>query len=163
MSNPNQADSALLKLLKEARCQCAELSRITAEKYQALETGGYDDESIYEMINARETIINRLVSIENAISQLLDANEAYEGGRCLPYEAETERQHIRRLISQITELDLQFIKVLSDKVQGYKDQTLIIRNKKQISAYLKSSIPFAEGSTLDLNEQQLHDQLFGKE
>ncbi len=163
MRNPNQTDGDLLKMLKEARCQCDELYRITADKCRALEAGGFDDESMDEMINAREIIINRLVLIENAISQMLDTNEAYEGGRHLPYAAESERRQIRRLISQITELDLQLIKILSEKVQSYKDQTLIIRNKKQISAYLKSSIPFAEGPDTELGKEQLYGQQPGKE
>jgi len=125
----------LLDLLQEAYRVCRELYDLTLNRLGVL--NGDSDEAIIAFIDSREVLINKLVALEYRVYMIFDNYDAYENGRLLPGEIEAERLKTRRLVNAITELDLEVIKLLSVKVQAYKDKTLKIRNRKHISAYLK--------------------------
>jgi hypothetical protein len=148
MINHKQADMELSLLFKETYHICCELYDLTLHKLSTLNSDS--DEDIIDFINNRETFINKLVVLENSVYQIFDNHEEYENGRLLPHDIETERQKTRLLLNAVTELDLKAIKLLNDKVQVYKDKTLQVRNKKNISAYLKSSMPLSSAGNYDI-------------
>ena len=147
MTSREQADAGLLSMFKEAHRVCCELYELTLRNISRLQEGTDDD--IVKFIHNRELVINKLVVIEYNIYLVLENIDEYENGRYLPPEIETERLRTRQLIGAISELDQQAIEAVSGRVQSYKEKTLKTRNNKNISAYLKTSMTVATGSSIN--------------
>ncbi len=148
MTSREQADTGLLSMFKEAHRVCCELYELTLRNISILHEGTDDD--IVMFIHNREVIINKLVVIEYNIYLILENIDEYENGRRLPPEIDAEKARVRQLIAAISELDQQAIEAVSGRVQSYKEKTLKTRNSKNISAYLKTSLVTATGSSINV-------------
>jgi cell division FtsZ-interacting protein ZapD len=98
---------------------------------------GEDDAEIIETLIEREEYINALISLENEIDIVLEEDGSSDSD--LPPEAEKIRLSIRYVLDKVTEIDVEAINVLSENLKKYKEYTIIARNKKRISAYIRTS------------------------
>lgn len=132
-----QIHTQLLSLMREALNTCMLLQRFSKENISVF--SGEDDEKIVKVIKERESIINILINLEYKIDLILDDVDEYACGNDLPAEIDEIRQTIRPVLSTVIELDLRAMQLLSGKMQKYKDETLKVRNKKHLSAYIKAN------------------------
>lgn len=69
-----------------------------------------------------------------------NSNYDYEYAGELTCKIEGLRQTARSVLSEIADIDIKAMSLLSEKMQKYKDEILKIRNKKNLSAYIKTGI-----------------------
>lgn len=134
MSKNDEAYGRLLSLLRETLAVSERLKRFTRQRQDVLSGG--DEKKILETLREREKIIDELTNPEYEIERLLDTLGLDLGS--LPPEAEALRLAIRSELSAVTETDVSAINVMRGHLQEYKDLTIRLRNKKHVSAYLKS-------------------------
>ena len=136
MREPGQDHSRLLGLMEETLRICSDLEQFTRENFSLLQ--GEDDKSIIRMIREREVYISALIQMEYRIDLLFDEVDAYEYGDCLPPEADRLRQSVRTTLHTVSELDLEVMKLISSRLQEYRDATIKARNRKHLSAYIRT-------------------------
>ena len=139
----------LMARLAEAHQACTRLQRFTDEHYGVFQSD--DDGKILEVIDSREALIASLSDIEAQVETILDAE--YRGGKALPPDAEALRLSIRTLLSDISAKDLEIMKLLSGRMQTYRNETLKARSRKNLFAYMQvaESIP-ASGDSFDISK-----------
>lgn len=131
----------LLLLMNEALETCVLLQRYSDENYDAFQRD--DDEKIFEVISNREKIIESLAGIECKIDALLDEAAEYEHEA--PSKVEELRLSIRAILNDIAVRDIEIMKTISGRMQVYKIEILKARNKKNLSAYMRTSVLNAHG------------------
>lgn len=136
MRNPGQDHSRLLGLMEETLLICSELEQFTRESFPLLQDE--DDQKLIWVIQEREKYINALIQLEYKIDLLFDEVDAYEYGDCLPPEADRLRRSCRTVLHSISELDMKAMKLVSTRLQSYRDETIKARNRKHLSAYIKT-------------------------
>lgn len=150
MYDPEQDHSRLLGLMAETFRICTELEQFTRENFLLLQDE--DDRKIIWMIQEREKYINALLQLEYKIDLLFDEVDAYEYGDCLPPEADRLQQSSRAVLHSISELDMQAMKLVSTRLQEYRDKTVKARNRKHLSAYIKTGAPAHRYSSCDFTK-----------
>ncbi len=137
----------LRTLMAAALETCLQLKAFNEDSYQVFL--GDDDEKILNAVDRREEIIQRLIGIESKIDLILDEAAEYDGGRRLPEDVDQLRQSVRRVLDDIGAGDMEIMKLVSSRMQAYKTETLKARNRKNISAYIRT--PYAEQSGESVN------------
>ncbi|NCB50670.1 MAG: hypothetical protein EOM54_02135 [Clostridia bacterium] len=136
----------LLSLLEETLAVSEELLRFTREKHSAF--AGGDEKEMAETLREREKNISALINMECKIDLVLEQAGLHIGS--LPHEAEALRQSIRSSLDSVTEIDIGSINLISGQLQEYRDLTIKARNKKKISAYMKTGIYRNRDNSFDL-------------
>jgi len=149
MSAEEKEDTRMLSaLMEEALKTCNQLYGYTAANFSVF--SGSDEKKILEVIDNRRKIVETLLELEKEIDGLLpekkDAVFAHEG---LPAGVEDFRKSARSVLDKVSNLDLKAMNLLSQKMQRYKEETLKLRNKKNISAYIRTSAMNCRGSRYD--------------
>jgi hypothetical protein len=136
--------------MEEALKACIMLQNYSDENFEVFLEG--DDDQIVEIINNRERFIESLVNLEYKIDIILDEVDDYGSGETLPTDVDEIRRSIRSVLSEISVKDMEIMKLISGKMQMYKIETLKARNKKSLSAYMRSSQIEEPGDSIDLFE-----------
>ncbi|MEL4106707.1 hypothetical protein AAFA46_07730 [Oscillospiraceae bacterium WX1] len=150
MNTSEQHITVLRTLMAEALDISRTLKAYTDEHYDVFLSG--DDEKIVAVVNDREKIIEKLVSIEYQIDDLFENVDAFENGRALPPDAEALRRAARAVLRDVSKKDLDIMKIIGGKMKIYKNETLKARNKKNISAYMKTVLSEQPGDSVDLSK-----------
>jgi hypothetical protein len=137
----------LRTLMATALETCLQLKALTEDSHQVFL--GDDDEKILNVLDRREEIIQRLIGIEKQIDLIFNEAAEYDGGRRLPEDVDQLRQSARRVLDDISTGDMEIMKLVSSRMQAYKTETLKARNRKNISAYIRT--PYAEQSGESVN------------
>lgn len=136
-----------------------EVIKLCNELYDYTNTGlrdfvGEDDTEIAEIINSRKKYVDSISELECRIDLLLEnEGEAISlHADELPYDIEEFRKKARAILRKVSELDMNAMKQISSKMQKYKDETLKLRNKKNLSAYIRSGTPDSSVSHYDVKK-----------
>lgn len=145
-----QVHTQLVLYMREALNVCIKLQAFTKQNQDAFQ--GEDDQMIIQVIAKREIIIDQLVKLEYKIDLILDQVDDYCNGNALPHDVEALRNRIVEISSDILSMDMKAAKYISMKVQKYKDETLKARNKKNLSAYIKTNLMSKSFGSYDLKQ-----------
>lgn len=148
-AEPSRRDE-LYALMTEALNTCLQLQSYTSDNFQAFI--GDDDQKILEVIAKREDIIEKLIGIEYKVDLILEDVDDYENGRVLPADIDEIRRSVRQILGSISTKDYKVMEIVSSKMQAYKTETLKVRNKKNISAYMKTAYINQPGDTIDFSK-----------
>lgn len=140
----------LLSLMQEALETCVSLQNYSDENLEVFLGDG--DTNILKAVDDREKIIDKLINIEYKVDTLLDQEASYKGGKALPQDVDTIRRSVRTVLSEIAAKDMYIMTVISSKMQAYKIETLKARNKKSLSAYMKSALTDELGDSFDFSK-----------
>jgi hypothetical protein len=128
---------------------------VALQKYSDESFGTFlseDDEKIAEVISNREKMIETLVGIEYKTDIILDESEEYDYGKALPPDIEKIRRSVRAVLNDVSVKDMEIMKLIGSKMQKYKTETLKARNKKSLSAYMKTAFSDEPGDSIDLKK-----------
>lgn len=142
--------SQLRALMTEALETCQKLRNYTDDHFNVFL--GDNDQKILDTIDEREHIIDRLMSIENQIDLILDEVREYAKGNALPADIDEIRHSARIVLGDIKAKDMEIMKIISSKMQTLKTETLKVRNKKKLSAYMKASFAEDLGDSVNLSK-----------
>ena len=138
----------LPELMKDALKTCNQLYSYTSANFSVF--SGSDDKKIMEVIEGRRKIDDTLREYEKEIDALLPENKSpLHAQEELPSEVRDFRRAARSILDKVSNLDVKSMNLLSQKMQKYKDETLKIRNKKNLSAYIKASAMNCRSSHYD--------------
>lgn len=148
--NTTQRHSELRDLMEQALSTCIALQNYSDENFNVFLSE--DDAEIAEVINNREKMIETLISIEYRTDMILDEVDDYEYGEALPADVDDIRQSVRRILNEISGKDMEIMKLISGRMQMYKIETLKARNKKNLSAYMRSTFSDEPGDSIDFSK-----------
>jgi hypothetical protein len=147
MNAAEEHHGELRSLMEEALELCVSLQRYSDENFDVFL--GDDDEKIIGVVDGRERIVETLVGVEYKIDTILDEADEYGSGEILPPDVDELRRSIRGVLNEISVKDMEIMKIISGKMQLYKAETLKARNKKNISAYMRTSMGGETGDSVD--------------
>lgn len=150
MQEHEHTHAQLLSLMEEALRVCMVLQSFTEKKTDIF--SGDDDKKIFKVIEDRELIINSLINLEYKIDLILDEVDEYAYGCALPPDIDGVRLAVRKVLGTVIDMDLKAMRLLGSKIQNYKDQTLKARNRKHISAYIKTGLGVSPYSSYDIKK-----------
>lgn len=150
MTSFDSVDSKLRLYMGEALKTCVMLLNHTEKYFCSFSSA--DDEKIIETINEREQIINILINIENKVDFILDENINFAFGENLPADIDDIRKTIRSILLTVSNRDMEAMNLISSKMVYYRDETIKARNRKHLSAYIRSGVSIASGSSYDLKK-----------
>ncbi len=150
MSGNSSKQAELQSLMEQALDKCVELQKYSDDHFDVFLSG--DDSKITEVINKRERMIEALIGIEYKTDIILDEVEEYDYGQCLPPDIDEIRQAVRTVLSGVSARDMEIMKIISGKMQMYKIETLKARNKKNLSAYMRTAFSDEPGDSIDFSE-----------
>lgn len=108
-----------------------------------------DDAKITEIINNREKLIEKLIGIEYKTGILLDELDARDNTKSLPADVDEIRRSVRAILNEVSVKDMEMMKLIGSKMQKYKVETLKARNKKNLSAYMRTAFSDEPGDSID--------------
>lgn len=147
MSGDRSTHSELRTLMAQALEICAALLTYSNENFDVFLSE--DDEKITDVINSREKMIETLIGIEYRTDIILDEVEEYGYGQSLPDDVDVLRQSVRAILSDISAKDMEIMKIIGGRMQMYKNETLKARNKKNLSAYMRTAFSNEPGDSVD--------------
>lgn len=150
MTSFDTVNSKLLFYMEEALKTCVILLNHTEKNFCTFSSN--DDGKIIETINEREQIINILINLENKVDVILDENINFAFGENLPADIDDIRKTIRSVLFTVSNRDLEAMNLISSKMQYYRDETIKARNRKHLSAYIRSGVSLAAGNSYDLKK-----------
>ncbi len=150
MSGSSVRHSELRTLMDLALQTCIALKNYSDENFNTLLKE--DDEKLTEVINNREEIIEALIDLEYKIDIILDEVEEYDYGNSLPPDVDELRMSARSVLNDISEKDMEVMKHIGSKMQMYKNETLKARNKKNLTAYMRTAFSDEPGDSVDFKK-----------
>ncbi len=147
MSDISPKHAELRDLMGQALDTCVLLQDYSENNFDVFLSD--DDAKITEVINNREKLIEKLISIEYKTDIILDEVEEYDFGQSLPQDVDEIRETIRKVLGDVSVKDLEIMKLISSRMQMYKIETLKARNKKSLSAYMKTAFSDEPGDSVD--------------
>lgn len=150
MSDNSSKHAELLTLMDQALEICGLLQNYTEENFDVFLSD--DDVKITEVINTREKMIERLIGIEYSTDVILDEVDEYYNGQSLPQDVDEIRESIRTVLSDVSVRDMEIMKLVSSRMQMYKIETLKARNKRNISAYMRTAFSDEPGDSVDFTK-----------
>jgi hypothetical protein len=124
----------LMSLMTKDLKISADLLNISKELIIILQSD--DDQKLSAAIQEREQYIHALVIFEHGINLITDEIGKY--GKALPPEVPEMSRLIRHGLDEVSKLDEESMYLVCNKMQKYKNEAIKARNKKHISAYLRS-------------------------
>jgi hypothetical protein len=150
MNSHTQKHSQLLTLMGEALGTCILLRDFTDESYELFL--GDDDNNILEAVQKREKIVENLINLKCQIDMILEEVAEYANGASLPDDVAELRQSVRSILSEVSKKDIEVMKLISGRMQKYRNETLRARNKKHLSAYMKKTFSNQPGVSVDYSK-----------
>lgn len=150
--NEKQLVQELSSLMDETIKACYELYDYSYAAYKNFSTE--EDNAIAEIISKREKYVDAIGELESKIECLIQNNGDFmlNCSIQLPYDYSEFRKKARSILRSVTELDMDSMQMMGTKMQKYKEETLKIRNKKNISAYISSGVDATAISHFDLKK-----------
>ena len=133
----NKDKARLAALMREALNTGLELQRFSEENFPVFLED--NEKKIVETLEQREILIHRLVDLEKEIRLISDGFNLTDEER-MP-EFFENRRRLRLILDSVMAMDEKAKKLLEEKMRYYKTRTVSARNKKNISAYIKSGAP----------------------
>lgn len=150
MSDKAQLHRYLLLLMEQALDVCTALRDYSNENFEVFCSD--NDELIIEVINKREKMIETLITIENKTDQIFEVMEEFDNGASLSEDIEAVRQKVKNILSDVSTKDIEIMKNISSRMQLYKNETLKARNKKKLSAYMKTTFVDELGESINFSK-----------
>lgn len=150
MNGGRPADRELRTLMDRALQTCIALKNYTNENFDAFFSE--DDEKINEIITNREKMIEALIGIEYKLDTILNEGKEYVSGEPLPADIDDIRRSVRTILSEISMRDMEIMKLIAGKMQRYKTETLKARNKRSLSAYMRTAFSDEPGDSVDFKK-----------
>jgi hypothetical protein len=150
MNGNTSKHAELLALMDQALETCFALQKYSEVNFDVFLSE--DDAGITEVINNREKMIETLIGIEYKTDIILDEEEEYDYGESLPPEVDAVRQAVRTVLNGISAKDMEIMKIIGGRMQMYKIETLKARNKKNLSAYMKTAFSNEPGDSVDFTK-----------
>jgi hypothetical protein len=150
MSGGGPADCQLRTLIDQALQTCVALQNYTNENFDSFFRE--DDEKINEIIANREKMIEALIDIEYKTDAILNEAKEYDSCKSLPPDIDNIRRSVRTILSEISMKDMEIMKLIAGKMQKYKTETLKARNKKSLSAYMRTAFSDEPGDSFDFKK-----------
>lgn len=147
MSGNSSKDRDLRALMEQALQTSVALQEYTDESFNTFL--GDDDEKINEVISNREKLIETLIGIEYKTDIILNEAEEYDFGESLPADVEEIRRSVRTVLNEISARDIKIMQLIAGKMQMYKNETLKARNRKSLSAYMRTAFSDETGDSID--------------
>lgn len=147
MSDYSPKHVELRSLMDQALETCVLLQNYSDENFDVFVSD--DDAKITEVINNREKIIEILIGIEYKTDIILDEVDEYGYGQSLPQDVDDIRASVRAVLSDISVKDMEIMKRVSSRMQLYKIETLKARNKRNLSAYMRTAFSDEPGDSVD--------------
>lgn len=147
MSDYSLKHAELRALMDQALETCVLLHNYSDENFDVFISD--DDAKITEVINNREKIIEILIGIEYKTDIILDEVDEYGYGQSLPQDVDEIRASVRAVLSDISVKDMEIMKRVSGRMQMYKIETLKARNKRNLSAYMRTAFSDEPGDSVD--------------
>ena len=149
MSADDDRLSEQTSLLTEAFRLCILLQNYTEENFDVFTSD--NDENIIEVIDKREELIGALADIDCKLDGDLSGASEYARGKSLPPDLEKLRCSISAVLNAISVRDMQIIKIISGRMQTYRNETLKARSKQNLSAYMRSAGYTEMSGNIDLS------------
>ncbi len=150
MNNLSSKHAELRTLMDQALDVCMILQNYTEENFDAFLSD--DDARITEIISTREKMIETLIGIEYKADTIFEEEDEYCYGEALPNDIDEIRQSVRTVLGDISAKDMEIMTIISSKMQLYKIETLKARNKKSLSAYIKTTFSIEPGDSIDFSK-----------
>ncbi|NLT13238.1 MAG: hypothetical protein GXY05_02740 [Clostridiales bacterium] len=150
MSGNSPVGRELRILMDQALQTSVALQNYTNENFDSF--FGEDDEKINELINSREKMIETLIGIEYRIDSILNEAKEYDFGTSLPADIDDIRRSVRKTLDEVSARDMEIMKLIAGKMQKYKTETLKARNKKNLSAYMRTAFSDETGDSVDFKK-----------
>lgn len=150
MNGTHTKHCELRALMTQALETCIQLQAYTNDNFNIFLSD--DDVKITEVIGTREKIVETLIGIEYKIDIILDEVDAYGYGSSLPQDVDEIRQSVRAVLSDVSARDMEIMKSISSRMQMYKIETLKARNKKSLSAYMRTTFSNEAGDSVDYSK-----------
>lgn len=147
MYNNQQKHVQLRSLMEEMLSACVVLEQFTNENCDVFLSD--DDKKIMEVIQKREEIVNTLIDLECRIDLVLHEDNECAYGKNPPLETDEIKKTIRSVLSAVSDMDMEAMKTLGSKMQKYRNETIKARNRKHLSAYIRSSAAEQLGNSYD--------------
>jgi hypothetical protein len=147
MSGNSSKQIELRALMEQALATCVELQKYSDDHFEVFLSG--DDAKITEVIDNREKMIETLIGIEYKTDIILDDVEEYDYGEALPPDVDELREAVRTVLCDVSAKDMEIMKIISGRMQMYKIETLKARNKKNLSAYMRTTFSDEPGDSVD--------------
>lgn len=147
METKQQTVRQLNLLMQQAVHTCNQLYDYTLANRQVF--SGDNEQQLMEVIAGRKPLVDALIELEGSIDALLE-----QDGACLAEDAGTLpcggvdgfRRAVRDILGRVAELDAQAASLLNEKMRKYKEETLQIRKKKNLSSYMRAGAANQPGS-----------------
>ncbi len=140
-------NAALASLLNDMLALSTQLHALSLQRSEDLENA--EDEALLAHIDEREEIIDAMRSLEQRVDGLTDTLSAEEQA---DPDAQQLRARIRALLSETETIDMQTMRVLSERMVLYRNETIKARQKKQLAAYLETDIPYGSNTNADFTK-----------
>lgn len=150
MSGTSPMGSELRALMDQALQICVALQNYSNESFDSLLSG--NDEKINEVISNREKMIEALIGIEYRTDNIRNEAKEYDLGDSLPADIDDIRRSVRKILDEVSARDMEIMKLIAGKMQKYKIETLKARNKKSLSAYMRTAFSDETGDSIDFKK-----------
>ncbi|SHH84130.1 hypothetical protein SAMN02745823_01138 [Sporobacter termitidis DSM 10068] len=150
MNTARTAHEELRTLMTEALQSCMALQKYSDDNFDVFL--GDDDDKILEVVSNREKIIESLVNTEHKIDLILESTDGNDSGSVLPADVDETRRSIRAVLDEVSAKDTELMKIVSGRMQQYKTEILKVRNKKNLSAYIRPGFMSEPGDSVDFTK-----------
>lgn len=140
-------NTVLESLLNDMLALCTQLHTLTLQHVGKLDDA--EDEVLLAYIDEREEIIESMRALEQRIDGVTDTLSTADQS-----DPAVQRMHadIHALLSKTATIDMDTMRILSDRMALYRNATIKARRKKQLSAYLETGIPCDNCSSTDFTK-----------
>ena len=147
MSSNIAKHAELRELMDQALETCVFLQNYSDDNFNVFLSD--NDAKITEVINSREKLIDKLIGIEYKTDIILEEVDDYAYGQSLPLDIDEIRESIHTVLSNVSAKDMEIMKIISSRMQMYKIETLKARNKRNLSAYMRTTFSNEPGDSVD--------------
>ncbi len=140
-------NTVLESLLNDMLALCTQFHAFTLRQIGKLEHA--EDEVLLAYIDEREELIESMRALEQRIDGVTETLSAEEQS---DPAVQRMRGEIRAILSKTATIDMDTMRILSDRMAFYRNATIKARRKKQLSAYLETGIPCDNCSSTDFTK-----------
>lgn len=140
-------NTVLESLLNDMLALCTQLHALTLRQMGKLEHA--EDEVLLAYIDDREEIIASMRALEQRIDALTDTLSAEEQSNAAVQQM---RAQTHAILSKTATIDMDTMRILSDRMALYRNATIKARRQRKLSAYLETTMPCDNCSSTDFTK-----------
>ena len=112
-----------------------------------------DDDKILEVLENREKYIESLADLEVRIDTVVDNEDGHDPCAVPLSDVQDLRRSVRSVLADVAAKDMKVMKLISSRMQIYRDETLKARSKQNLTAYMRSgSYSKDAGFSIDISK-----------